>query len=115
MLNKSKLLEYQLIDGKPYGGILFGESIIINEEYSWIGGMLEKYQSNLMDLLPKHLEIRHPSFIYRPPLSCILATLALKYMAWGRAFEVLRLIKKGYKAYKKAYINGRRKKIKIIY
>jgi len=124
MLKKSKLEEYQLIEGKPHGGLWLGKCMIITQVFPPLSEMeiFDKYGSPLIDSLPKHLEIRHQSLIYRHPYVTSFiqnGTLAVKYFVWGRAYKVLKLLKNMKKMkpkiFKKAYLNGRRKKIKIVF
>lgn len=123
-MNKSNLNEYELIDGKPYGGNWYGSSFIIRD------GLNEDFENDpiyniaihkLRECLPKSFEIRNERIIYRPPYYCSEfsplrqnATLAIKALIWGRAFRVLKLKKTGKKSYKKVYVSGRRKKIRNL-
>lgn len=121
-LDKIRLEEFQLIEGKPHGGLWLGKCVIISGvECSRFTEMeiFDKYGPPLIDSLPKHLEIRDHSLIFKPPHFFLNGTLAVKYFVWGRAYKVLKLLKnmkkKKQKIFKKAYQNGKRKKIKVVY
>lgn len=110
----------ETVNGKPHFGLLFGSCAVFHEfvQEPWqedpkIKDMVERL-THLPSLIGE-LEIRNSTIIYRPPYfgdDCNQkATLAHKYMVWGRAFQVMRLIKTGKnKKYRKAWVCGRRKK-----
>lgn len=112
------LLERELINGKPYGGKLFGKAAFFGHEFS-IGSVdYEMIKERLyLGLPPKNLELRHDTLIFRPPCTFANITqngsLGLRYMLWGRAFEVRQLEKKGIRRYKRKMINGKRKFVRI--
>lgn len=117
----AKVEQREVRDGKPYFGIWFGRSIIMNRFISdpWNEDSAVK---NLIMLLkssiPKKLEFREESIIYRPALVHEMnvqnPTIAIKGILWGRAFEVMRFFAKGNKIrFKKVYRCGKRKRIKI--
>ncbi len=118
---KIKLEQYEIIDGKPHGGGLFGRSMIIPHTYFegkelTLNDIGAEFQGNLIANLPIDLQIREPKFIYRPPryYSCFTAnaTLGMKAILWGRAFKVYRYFQGHRKRSKKAWINGHRKRIR---
>lgn len=116
------------MNGKPHFGIWLGSHIIINstllptlenwQSDSLIGELTEKLRSSTRSFLYKGLEVRHESIIYRQPYKCdsslvVNGTLGRKFLIWGRAFRVMRLLKKGVKRYKKVYRGGRRKLVRV--
>lgn len=116
----------QLIDGKPYFGVWMGHSIIF---YEYVFDMKDKFIDMLhhnsvqvlQNVLPEGCLINE-SIIYGSPMhastmmgySPIMqhATVAKKYLLWGRAYKVMRVLKKGVKRYKKCIVNGKRKRIR---
>lgn len=116
-----KLEEYEIINGKPYGGHWYGSSILINQLLS---KDFEKEPifiqciERLKNIFPKGFELRKENIIYRPPLYCDpfnqVATLGIKALVWGRAYKVMKLTAIGKKSYKKKYVSGRRKKVRVI-
>lgn len=117
----------QLIDGKPYFGIWMGQSICINEcQLECKDDLIKMLHLNSNRVLEKVLPegcLINESIIYRPPMHASTmmgysplmqnATIAKKYVLWGRAYKVMRLFKKGVKRYKKCIVNGKRRRIRI--
>ena len=118
-----KLVDYEIIEGKPYGGLFFSRYFTINPLQ---GKEIEKdpiYQIHIEKLRLSYynyentLQIRKEQVIYGPPYFAnpMLqnAIIGIKYMVWGRAFKVMKLTKKNKKAYKKVYVSGKRKRVRI--
>lgn len=116
--------DYEIINGKPHLGLFFGSFVVIhgdawagNPEHNPIFSTAKERLSVNLKCIPSDLESRYIQLISRPPLACdplsMHGTLGLKYMIWGRAFKVMRLVKKGVKRYKKVYICGKRKRVRI--
>jgi len=115
----SKLEEYEIIDGKPFGGHWYGSwvrltkmlSSKVEEDPSYMDAV-----QRLRTSLPKDFEIRNEKIIYKPPYYCDplnqVITLGIKALVWGRAFKIMKLTSKGVKSYKKGYVSGRRKKVR---
>lgn len=117
----NRLDEWELVDGKPHGGIFFGRCTVLYHEVSepWYEDpIIVEAIKCLKYPIPKDLEMRHDSIIYRPPYFANplnqAGTLAFKCMFWGRAWKVYKLAKKGTKKYKKVIVNGRRKKVRVF-
>lgn len=113
--------EYTLINGKPHFGIFLGDMIIINHEVTFSQNdpkffeAIEKLKN--CRSFQDDLEVRHERIIARPPyfagpLSQNFA-LSRKFVLWGRAFKVMKYMKKGIKRYKKILVNGHRKRKRI--
>lgn len=117
----------QLIEGKPYFGVWMGTSMLLHDS---VLDQKERFIDMLHVISNESLKtvltegcIINESIIYRPPMhaatmmgySPILqnATIAKKYVLWGRAYKVMRMFKKGVKRYKKFIVNGKRKRIRI--
>jgi len=116
---QNELLEKEIVDGKPHGGVWIGTYIYINVDLLPDLEECPTYQTcvdRLKHWLPKEFEHRHEQIIYRPaqhsfnPLSC-RATVGIKAMVWGRAFKVHKFFSKTKKKYKKVYVSGRRKRV----
>jgi hypothetical protein len=124
-MNKNN--DYEIINGKPHLGIFYGSVIIINETN--LNGKFEenpvfkmakdKLNAHLMHIPASNpdLQTRHPQFIVRPPMGNGLLSLngsiGLKFMIWGRAFKVMKLVKKGVKRYAKKWRGGKRKFVRV--
>ncbi|CAB4132517.1 hypothetical protein UFOVP255_24 [uncultured Caudovirales phage] len=111
----SKLLETSLIDGKPFGGLFFG-SYLPYIDPSLKEELKDRLIGDLKDF--QGFEIRHLQWIDKESRAYLCegplreySTLALKFMAWGRAYKVHRIFKKGIKRRKRScwINNGRRK------
>jgi hypothetical protein len=103
-------------EGKPFFGILFGRSVILGYEPSVTD--IEEISQKLLGPCPEGLERRNTTVIYRPAYHAggpliLSATLGCKFIMWGRAYKVMRLLRKGKKRHRKMYINGMRKKREI--
>ena len=122
-MHKTNLEEYEIINGKPHGGILFGRSVIINnedipEELDLKDPVMSWAYESLKDLrIENGLELRHETIVYRKPYLYgglyLNASLAYKFMVWGRAFKVQKMIKKGTKRTKKVRRGGKMKRVKL--
>ena len=114
--------EPQTINGKPHFGYFFGTWIYLSYELFTdpraINFAKDRLYAWQRETFPD-LEYRHSQFIERFPQGSIHAplsihgTLGIKFMAWGRAFKIMRLLKKGIKRYKKKLVNGRRKWVRL--
>jgi len=123
-MNKS-YKEYEIINGKPHFGEFFGICVMIqtdaffgNEEENPILYIAkQKLESLAFDKLPDYFEKRHVTFIVRSPYySTPLhqnGSVCIKFMLWGRAFHIKKLLKKAVTRYKKKRVNGRRKTVRI--
>lgn len=116
----NRLEEYEIIDGKPFGGHWYGSSHIFSRfltEPLPSNPIYIETRKKLRDLFPKDFELRNESIIYRPPYcSSVLnqsCTLGIKFLVWGRAFKLMKLKRVGKKSYKKCFVCGRRKRIRI--
>ncbi len=113
--------EREVINGKPHFGLYFGSCIIINAKLSNYmeerGVYAEMLARKMVSTIPDGCESRHEVFVLRPPTIIDPltqnATIASKYMIWGRAHKIMRLIKKGKKRYKKVIVGGRIKRVRI--
>ena len=119
--------EYQIIDGKPHLGLWYGKCVITHFASLEEDRVKDPIIIRAKDILTESrmnqensnpdLMCRHVKWIIRPtdigdPLS-IRGTIGLKWMIWGRAYKVMRLLKKGGRRYKKKLINGHRKYVRI--
>lgn len=117
--------DYEIIDGKPHFGIWFGEYIRMRVEQTfdeyfmqYAKDVLNNHRNNIT---PHDLKNRHEEFILKQPSSHYgmnnplnnYATLAIKFMIWGRAFKVMKLNKKNAKRYAKRRISGRQRWVRI--
>jgi hypothetical protein len=112
------MYEPQLIEGKPYFGEYFGNYILIQPDIyeiqkEWVENQCKHSLLNwVKDTFDQALERRNETWIIRQPdFTNILrpyASVGLKLLIWGRAFKIMKLMKKGVKRYKKVYQNGRR-------
>ena len=121
--NKHSERDYEIINGKPHLGAFFGSSAIVNGDFfvdelegdSLVSEVKEKLYKNMSYIKSKEdtFETRYVQWIIRPPIKYstlrINGTIAVKFMIWGRAFKVKKLLKKGIKRYRKKWINGKRK------
>lgn len=112
-----KLDEYEIIDGKPFGGLWFGTYLrsfdilvddISDPIFSVMKEKIEEYEKNTL----KEFQHRNVQFIskfpfYNEPL--LAYTFGVKFLAWGRAFKIFKTLRTGKKQFKKKYICGRRK------
>ncbi len=118
--------DYTIINGKPYFGIWFGKALIVNDLNAWVGNpdenpILQQYIDSLkrwqIGNFCNELEIRKECVVFRPPYISnslnLNGTIAIKFIIWGRAFKVMKLLKKGIKRYAKKMVNGKRKYVKI--
>lgn len=117
------LIDREVRDGKPYGGVWIGywTKIPHSEQYKDPGIIRERMPNVLPPPVLPGFEIRGLTYIYRPPYYTdhlnFLGTYGVKYIIYGRAFMVMRLMKSKNKAehtHKKCYVGGRRVKKKII-
>lgn len=99
----------EVINGKPHFGLFFGLSVILQDEV---------LMKDALDLLKKDraekfkgFQIRSDEMIYRTPFHIFNGSIALKFIAWGRAYKVMKLLSKGNKRSKKVYVSGRRKRV----
>ena len=122
-MKKKELSKVELrekIQGKPYFGLWWHACMIINgcneKEVSEI--FMRNCADHLKKKIPPQLVLRQESIIYRPPYYAQPliqnATIALKGILWGRAFEVMRFFKKGKQRFKKVYRCGKRKQVKVF-
>lgn len=117
--------EYQLIDGKPHLGHYFGcHNTVISDAFC---GDLDKNPITIEvkkslrftaeRKLPTDCEIRNDSFILRPPYFSgpidSYGSIAYKFMIWGRAFKIKKLLKKAIPRYQKKLVNGKRKLVRV--
>ena len=109
-------LERETIDGKPYFGVQVSNYIARplpydpyndKEHLDYAKMMLYSWAESL------HGERRHEELIYRPcnggcnPLTQV-ETLGVKFLLWGRAYRIMRqLKKKGTRVRTKKRVNGR--------
>lgn len=117
----NKLQEREMINGKPYGGLWFGKSIssyYIQAEderdplYSKCRKILEFWEK---EFLPE-FEHRHKKIIFKPSFCAEIysrSSLGIKFMAWGRAYKILRKVCVRIKRYKKVRRAGRLKLVRI--
>lgn len=112
----TRRIEYEIIDGKPHLGEWFGSCIILNSP--WNDESIQRCQQRLESsstLTTEGLERRHKNFIVRPPLDssffAMNGTISIKYLAWGRAFKVKKLLRKGIKSSKTVWLNGKRRRV----
>lgn len=111
---ESKLEEYEIIDGKPYGGLWMGRSLTCLKECDY--GYPTK--DDCIDLLEYHfkrmfgeLEMRHKKIIFCEAWAPLQTydTVGLKVLVWGRAYKVQHLLAIGCRRYKKKRVAGRMK------
>ena len=106
--------ERTTLNGKPYFGVWAGKYItwatgidnLTEDEYKRVSRQLLHRNLDCY----KHLEIRHEQYIYKTYKLSFMqsSSSALKWMVWGRAFEVMRVFNKHKKAKKiKQRVNGR--------
>jgi hypothetical protein len=106
---------YEIIDGKPYIGQWYGKSCILLD--TWRPGH-PAFEWNLKRLkfvpLDWPLIIKDDQVIYKPPIGydgplSLRATLAYKFMVWGRAYLVKKMLRKrsGHSKRKK-WVNNKR-------
>ncbi len=120
-MNILGLGEREVVSGKPHFGIWFGQYVIVhgelwgNEDVSV--GIVEKLRHSMVSKTPEGCETRHEQVIMKPPnLDDPLnynGSIGAKYMIWGRAYKIMRLLKKGTKRYAKKTVCGRRKRVRI--
>ena len=111
-------VDAKIVDGKPYFGLWFGYSIIINSPPIDGESLAEDKDVQHALLLIKQkqqstgLEIRSNCIIYRPPYAVDSfiqnRSVSCKYVLWGRAFKVMRLLRKGGRMKKNVWMNGKR-------
>lgn len=118
-MNLDKLEEYQIIDGKPYGGKWFGHYILcIKDDVHGYPHKkdCEELLENRFNGLFKEFEMRHKKFIFKEnylsPFESF-DSIALKALVWGRAYKVQRLSKTRRRRYKKTRVAGRMKWVRI--
>jgi hypothetical protein len=125
MKQKLTKVDYSIVNGKTHFGLWFGKYLPVDKE-AFVGDLeknliLQNRIYLLEDIYIKYVqkgfEIRHDSFISKPPLASgplsYHGTLGVKFVVWGRAFKVMKLLKKGIGQYKKKLVNGRRKYVRI--
>jgi hypothetical protein len=112
-----------LIDGKPHFGLFFGRSISLTNlvQTDWMADPSVIYGLEILRKFPAKddcsLEIRDEQIIFRPgfssydPLS-LVSFLSIKFLIWGRAYKIMRLLSKRTKRTKKIWLSGRRKRIR---
>jgi len=116
--------DYALIKGKPYLGTWLGFSCILHEssdlsnEDESLNTAKHLFQRRVKEFEKSHpsLESRNFKLIVRPCYSDLppfRISVAAKWMAWGRAYVVKRIFKKGVRRYKKKLINGQRKYVRV--
>ena len=103
----------KLINGIPHFGIWFGKSCFYHESLN-ASDILELQFKLENSIHFPDLEIRNKQIIHNPPgFSCNPlnqnCTVGIKFIAWGRAFKVMRYLKKGVLRYSKKIIGGKRK------
>lgn len=117
-----QIVDRQIINGKPHFGIWIRRFVIldssfISEPYLECP-LIKECIEKLKYLNEKYLEFRNISFIYRRPSSVDILnyknTLGMKAVLWGRAFKVMKTLKKGSKKYKKVYRAGKRKRVRVL-
>lgn len=120
--------EYQIIDGKPHFGIFFGISIIADAD-AFVSPLEEnpilnlyrkrlQKQANLILQIDPTLLMRDYTEILRSPYDttdclCLNGSVSGKFMIWGRAYKVMRLLILGVNRYKKRRRNGKWKRVRI--
>ncbi len=113
--------EREVVDGKPHVGLWLGQCVIANV-FMDEGGLeanpiyikaIEWLKERVMASLPDKCEVRNQQIIVRPPHGAQNGTVAIKYMIWGRAYRVMRLLRKGKKRYAKKIVGGRMKRVRI--
>jgi hypothetical protein len=116
-------IEREVINGKPHFGTWCGRFIYIpGNHFSGEDDTNPIYQEGLKILRFSFSEIklkypqfeqRHYQEIIKSPCSIkylnAVGTIGYKFLAWGRAYEIMKLFKKGSRRYKKVFVNGRRK------
>jgi hypothetical protein len=117
-------VDAQLIDGKPHFGLWFGSWVYVEAD-AFAGdpkkNPLMIFATDRMNGLPETLlrgeEIRYKQVVVRPPLYAnpfqSYGSIGVKYVIWGRAFRVMAHIAKGVKRYKKMYLGGKRKWVRV--
>jgi|KBSMisStaDraftv2_1062788.scaffolds.fasta_scaffold235764_4 hypothetical protein len=121
---KHEKVDREIIDGKPYFGLQFGNYIFLNEMA--FEGDLEtndwfQLAKRTIEKLPKKAldagEIRYKEIIVRRPYysTPLMArgTIGIKYVVWGRAFRVMKILAKNKPYYKKLRRGGRLKWVKL--
>lgn len=118
-MKHDKLKEYEIIDGKPYGGKWFGHHILCikNDVHGY------PHKKECEELLDgkfndkfKEFEVRHKEFVFKENYFYPLASfdsVGLKALIWGRAYKIHRLSKTGCRRYKKTRVAGRMKWTRI--
>ena len=119
-------VDYEIINEKPHFGLWFGKAVVINNNDAWFGKIeqnpiLSFYVDNLknwrMENFTSDIHIKNEQVIFKPPYYSgpIIqnGTIGLKFIAWGRAYKIMKLLKKGIKRYAKKNINGKRKYVRI--
>ncbi len=109
----NEVQQREKINGKPHFGIYFYRSIIFNEERMTREEATAILEKNMQF---QELQIRNKELIYRPTyVECLLhqnAAMAIKFILWGRAYKIMKLLRKNKKKYVKKYISGRRKLVR---
>lgn len=117
-----KLEEYEILKGKPHGGLWMGTYLLLNnmQSFSDLDPICVEAKIKLENwkfLSFPDLEHRNCIFIYKPPYYGdpfnSTSTIAIKLLVWGRAFKIMKFCKIGKKSYKKKYVSGRRKLVRI--
>ncbi len=117
-LSDKQMIDRQLINGKPHFGLIFAQSIIMSKQFLGedpeIGFMEHPVIAAFVGLSrknPKHtgLERRDEQVVFRPSWHMCNATLGIKFVLWGRAYKVMKLLSRGKKQITKTYLNGQRR------
>ncbi len=115
------LSDREVIDGKPHFGLWLGEFITIDGELFKLEKVctdcVDRLKQNMIAKIPEGCETRHEQIIMKPPTQDnplnYRGSIGIKYMIWGQAYKVMRLLKKGTKRYAKKTVCGRRKWVRI--
>jgi len=113
-----KQIDKRIIDQKPYFGQIFAHSIMMSNQFlgenPHVGFMEHPVISSFVEMSrnnPKYkgLERRDEQIVFRPSWGICNSTLGIKFILWGRAYKVMRLLARGKKKRAKIYLNGKRK------
>ncbi len=117
----TKLEEYEIREGKPHGGLWLGTYAISRhiqkcEDIDPVYLMTRQNVENWEKSTYPEFEHRHVKLIEKPPLYAeplnSVTTVGIKFLAWGRAFKILKIKKTGKITYKRRRMSGRIKWVK---
>lgn len=115
-----RVYERAIVDGKPHFGLYFGSAEFLHR---WSPVIIAQVCDRLFfahQPLDPLLEKRYPEFIERPPhfpsggALSLSGTVGYKYMLWGRAFRVMRLVAKGVPRFRRGIKGGRRRRWRVV-